>query len=86
MKTYVVTHHKNRLVEIVLTMGPKIRFNGERWIIIPKLSQLPLLIWSTEHEFLFATLDDVALPNGIHSSRKEFALGANSFLEEQIPI
>ena len=27
--------------------GHKICFNGEMWIIIPKLSMLPLLIWST---------------------------------------
>ena len=28
-------------------MGHKICFYGEIWIIIPKLSLLPLLIWST---------------------------------------
>ena len=26
-----------------------------------------------KHDFLFASLEDVALPNGVHSSRKEFA-------------
>ena len=29
-------------------MGHKICFSGEMWLIIPKLSLLPLLIWSTE--------------------------------------
>ena len=29
-------------------MGYKICFNGEIWIIIPKLFLFPLLIWSTE--------------------------------------
>ena len=32
---------------MVLRMGHKICFNGEIWLIIPKLSLLPLLIWST---------------------------------------
>ena len=32
--------------ETVLMMGHKIRFNEEMWIIIPKLSLLPILIWS----------------------------------------
>ena len=47
MKTYVVTPHLNRLDEMVLMMGHKICFYGEIWIIIPKLSLLPLLILST---------------------------------------
>ena len=47
MKAYVVTPHKNCLNETVLMMGHNIHFNGEIWIIIPKLSRLPLLIWST---------------------------------------
>ena len=29
-------------------MGQKICFNREIWLIIPKLSLLPLLIWSTD--------------------------------------
>ena len=32
----------------VLMMGHKICFNGELWIIIRKLSLVPLLIWSTD--------------------------------------
>ena len=35
-------------LERVLMMGCKICFNGEIWLVIPKLSLLPLLIWSTE--------------------------------------
>ena len=38
----------NRLDEMVLMMGHKIRFYEEIWLIIPKLSLLPLLIWSTD--------------------------------------
>ena len=34
-------------VETVLMMGHKICFYGEMWLIIPKLSLLLLLIWST---------------------------------------
>ena len=47
-KTYVVTPHYNRLDETVLMMAHKICFNGEIGLIIPKLSLLPLLIWSIE--------------------------------------
>ena len=32
-------------------MGHKICFYGEIWLIIPKLSLLPLLIWSTGEGF-----------------------------------
>ena len=46
-KTYVVTRHQNRLDETVLMMGHNILLNGEIQLIIPKLSLLPLLIWST---------------------------------------
>ena len=44
-----MTPHKNRLDETVLTMGHKICFCGEIWLIIPKLSLLILLIWSTDY-------------------------------------
>ena len=38
-------------------MGHKICFYGEIWLFIPKLSLLPLLIWSTDSEgFLALTL------------------------------
>ena len=47
MKTYVVTPHKNRLEETVLMMGHNLCFFGEICPIIPELSLLPLLIWST---------------------------------------
>ena len=49
MLTYVVTPHQNRLDETVVMMGHKICFYGELWLLIPKLSLLPLLIWSTDH-------------------------------------
>ena len=48
MKTYVVTPHLNRLDETVLMMGHNIRFKGVICKIIPKLSLLPLLIWSPD--------------------------------------
>ena len=48
MKTYVVTPHKNRFSETVLMMGHKICFYGEKWLIIPKFSLLPLLNWNTD--------------------------------------
>ena len=32
-------------------MGHKICFYGEMWLIIPKLSLMPLLIWSTGPPF-----------------------------------
>ena len=48
MKTYVVTPHKNRLSETVLMMGHKICFYGEKWLITPKFSLLPLLNWNTD--------------------------------------
>ena len=38
---------QNRLDETVLKMGHKKCLLGEIWLIIPKLSLLPLLIWST---------------------------------------
>ena len=37
-------------------MGHKIWFYGEIWLIIPKLSLLPLLIWSTDIRCLFYML------------------------------
>ena len=43
-----MTPHLNRLDETVLMRGHKICFYGEIWLIIPKLSLLPLLIWSTD--------------------------------------
>ena len=36
------------LLETVLLIGPKICFDEEIWIIIPKLSLLLLFFWSTE--------------------------------------
>ena len=36
MKTYVVTPLKNRLIEMVLMRGDKIRFHGETWLLIPR--------------------------------------------------
>ena len=45
MKAYVVTPHLNCLDEKVLIMDHKICFNGKLWLIISKLSLLPLLIW-----------------------------------------
>ena len=47
MKTYVVTPYYNRIDETVLMMGRKICFYGEIWLIIPKLSLLPIRTWST---------------------------------------
>ena len=35
-------------------MGHKICLNGEIWLIIPKLSLLPFLIWSTGETVLIA--------------------------------
>ena len=37
-----------KLTETILMIGHKIRFHGKIWKIIAKLSELPLLIWSTE--------------------------------------
>ena len=50
MKTYIVTPHKNRLGETVLMRGHNICFNEEILKIIPKLSLLLLLIWSSGTE------------------------------------
>ena len=46
MKTYVVAP-QNRLNETVLMRVTKYVFAVKIWIIIPKLSLLSLLIWST---------------------------------------
>ena len=43
MKTYVVTHHQNRLDETVLMMGHKICFNGEIRIIFLNYPCYPFL-------------------------------------------
>ena len=40
---------ENRLSEMVLMTGHNICFKGVIWKIIPKLTLLPLLIWSTEN-------------------------------------
>ena len=39
----------------------KICFYEEIWPIIPKLSLIPFLIWSSVCDFLFASLDNVVL-------------------------
>ena len=44
---HVVTPHQNCLDERVLMMDHKICFYGKIWLIISKLSLLPLLNWST---------------------------------------
>ena len=50
-RKHVLTPHYNNLNETVLMMGHKICFHGEIWKIIPKLSLLPLLTWSTGQGF-----------------------------------
>ena len=69
-----MTSHQNRLNETVLMMGPNIRFKGVIWKIIPKLSPLLLLIWSTV---------EILIPPLIcgYFQRKDFA-----FLQEQILV
>ena len=56
MKTYVVTIHLDLLNATVPMMGHKICFYGEIWLIIPKLSLLPLLIWSIGHVVVVVAL------------------------------
>ena len=46
-----MTPHLDRLVETVLMMGRNISFKGVIWKIIPKLSLLPLLNWSTGYKW-----------------------------------
>ena len=43
MKTYIVTLHYNCHDKMVLIMESKVCFNGEIWIIVPKLSLLLFL-------------------------------------------
>ena len=45
------------LNKTVLMNGQKIRLQGEIWLIIPKLSLLPLLIWSTVAKFFPLVVD-----------------------------
>ena len=66
MKTYDVTPHQNRLDETVLKMGHKICFYGEIWLIIPKLSLLSLLIWSTESPLLIRRPHSIKATNAIY--------------------
>ena len=47
LKTNIVTLHLNSLDQMVLIVGHNIHFKVVLWKIIPKLSLLPLLIWST---------------------------------------
>ena len=49
MKTCFMASHSNRRAETVLMMGHNIYFKGVIGKIIPKLSRLPLLIWSTAY-------------------------------------
>ena len=62
-KTHVVTPHQNCVNETFLMMDNKICFHEEIWLIIPKSSLLPLLIWST------ASLHPLALSLPIHIYR-----------------
>ena len=68
MKIYVVTPHLNRLVETVLMRGHNICFHEEIWIIIPKLSLLPLLIWTTDGS---DTQSNDSLLRTVQSPKKE---------------
>ena len=47
-------------------MGHKIWFFGETWLIIPKLSLLPLLIWSTDTTLSSLTGTAVFAQTGSH--------------------
>ena len=49
-KAYIVTPHLNSLTETVLMRGDNICFYAKIRKIIPKLSLLPVLIWSSEEE------------------------------------
>ena len=40
-------------------MGDKICFYGEIWLIISKLSLLPLLIWSSDYYWMIRWLGDL---------------------------
>ena len=84
MKIYVVTPHYNPLVEMVLMRGHNMCFNVAIWLNIPKLSLLPLLIWSAVdvlisgwNELLIAAFshrsisvkDGILLATGLHVHR-----------------
>ena len=43
-------------------MGHKICFNGEKWIIIPNLSLLLLLSWSTDKVALYEDNSEMIFP------------------------
>ena len=58
-------------------MGHKICLNGEIWLIIPKLSLLPLLIWSTVWVYLNATVAvKILLRNTIIMTKLTFYIKA----------
>ena len=44
-------------------MGHKICFHEEIWLIIPKLSLLPLLIWSTDLTRVYTVCYSISLQN-----------------------
>ena len=60
-------------------MGHKIRFYGEIWIIIPKLSMLSLLIWSTVSP-LFASSNKMAIDFCLLGYVPSFLLSADDKL------
>ena len=55
-------------------MGPKIRFYGELCLIIPKLSLLPLFIWSTDVCLNLPELDSNTGSNQIIKNLNHFLL------------
>ena len=50
-------------------MGHKICFHGEIWLIIPKLSLLSLLIWSTVYANTLQIFAEKKNVRGFHSAK-----------------
>ena len=62
-------------------MGHKICFYGEIWLVIPKLSLLSLLIWSTVRRGNCASFTSTASPIGGHLLRGSISLKELTSLE-----
>ena len=69
-----MTPHLNRLDETVLIKSQSLGFQGEIWILIPKLSFLPLLIWNIDFRSAFIFMIWSFFPAKVYEHFKYFQL------------
>ena len=84
-KAYKMAKYLVYAILILINMNALIN-NPSSFILAGQPLSFCQIYRGEQHLFLFGSLENVGLPNGAHSSRKDFApKGANSLLEEWTP-